>query len=64
MFGWDYDAMGDGTSLNYAVFKRPGQEAGVGGMNDDTRMPGDGMSEYWLVWFATADCDATWSRVG
>ncbi len=64
VFGWEYDAIGDGTALNYVVAKRPGQESGVGGINDDTRMPGSDASEYWLVWFATADCDAHADRVG
>jgi uncharacterized protein len=64
VFGWEYDAMGDGTSLNYAVLKRAGEDTGVGGMNDDTLMPGDVMSEYWLVWFATADCDDVVTRAG
>ena len=64
VFGWEYDAIGDGTALNYVVAKRPGQESGVGGINDDTRMPGLNASEYWLVWFATADCDAHADRVG
>ena len=64
VFGWEYDAMGDGTSLNYAVLKRAGEDTGVGGMNDDTLMPGEVMSEYWLVWFATADCDAVVARAG
>lgn len=64
VFGWGYDAMGDGTSLNYVLVKRPGESEGVGGMNDDSLIPGAAMSEYWLVWFATADCDATAAAVG
>ena len=40
VFGWAYEPMGDGTSLRYAIAKRPGAEAGVGGINDDATMPG------------------------
>jgi uncharacterized protein len=64
VFGWDYDAMGDGTSLNYAVVKRPGDGSGVGGINDDTLMPAPEMPDHWLVWFASADCDASAAKVG
>jgi predicted enzyme related to lactoylglutathione lyase len=64
VFGWDYDAMGDGTNLNYAVVKRPGEDAGVGGINDDTLMVAGDMPDYWLVWFATANCDASVANVG
>jgi uncharacterized protein len=58
VFDWGYDAMGDGTTLNYAVVKPPGDDNGVGGINDDTLMPRGDVPDYWLVWFATVDCDA------
>jgi len=63
VFGWEYDAMGDDTTLNYAVVKRAGEDAGVGGINDDTLMTAGDMPDFWLVWFATADCDASVARV-
>ncbi len=64
VFGWDYDAMGDGTSLNYAVVKRADDGSGVGGINDDTLMPRGETPDYWLVWFATDDCDTAAATAG
>ncbi|HVH22376.1 MAG TPA: VOC family protein [Pseudonocardia sp.] len=64
VFGWEYDSVGDRTNLNYALVKRSGESDGIGGVNDDTLMAGEAMSEYWLVWFATADCDTTAAAVG
>jgi uncharacterized protein len=60
VFGYTYTDVGDGQTMNYAMFSLPGAAAGesVGGVNDLTRMPGETPS-HWLTWFNVAGCDAS-----
>lgn len=62
VFGYTYADSGDGTTARYAMFTAPGGEAAVGGMNDDTLIPGDPMPSYWLSWFQVDDTDAVLER--
>lgn len=57
VFGWTFTEIGDGTTFIYSTFTPPAVEDSVGGMNDDTVMPGE-MPAYWLTWFQVDDSDA------
>ncbi|WP_270888750.1 VOC family protein [Pedococcus sp. 5OH_020] len=61
VFGYRYDQMGDGESFAYSTFTAPGQQASCGGINDDTKMPGE-HPPYWLVWFQADDVDSSTAR--
>lgn len=61
VFGYSYTEIGDGTAYNYATFTLPGGTDSVGGINDLTKLPGQAPA-HWLVWFDTADVDATLQR--
>lgn len=63
VFGWTYSEMGDGVSMLYSTFTVPGGEASCGGVNDDTKMAGEGPA-YWLTWFQVDDVDAATARAG
>ncbi len=57
VFGWTFEEIGDGVSMTYSTFTNAGAGAGVGGMADDSGMPGEGA--YWLTWFQVDDVDAS-----
>lgn len=61
VFGYTYTEIGDGSTYNYATFTLPGGADSVGGVNDLTKMPGQTPS-HWLIWFDSADVDATVQR--
>ncbi|RMI44751.1 VOC family protein [Actinomadura harenae] len=63
VFGYTYTDIGDGKTMRYALFTPPGGTDGVGGMNDDTLMPGEPMPSYWLTWFQFDGVDTGVSRV-
>lgn len=63
LFGYTYTDVGDGTTMRYATFTPPGASDSVGGMNDDTLMPGDPMPTYWLTWFQFDDINSGATRV-
>ncbi|WP_026412163.1 VOC family protein [Actinomadura oligospora] len=63
VFGFTYTDVGDGTTMRYATFTPPGGGESVGGMNDDTLMPGDPMPSHWLTWFQFDDVDTGAARV-
>ncbi|MFI5780558.1 VOC family protein [Nocardia sp. NPDC051570] len=64
VFGYTYEHVGDGTSMRYAMFTPPDAERAVGGINDDTLMPGEPMPSYWLTWFQYDDVDEGLARAG
>ncbi len=59
VFGYTLTEIGD-ENFTYSTFSLPGTgpDAAVGGISHDTNKP-DGMPNYWLTWFAVADCDAS-----
>ncbi|RMI28115.1 VOC family protein [Nocardia stercoris] len=57
VFGFDYTEVGDGKTMRYAMFTPPGADEAVGGMNDDTKMPGEPGPSYWLTWFQYDNVD-------
>jgi predicted enzyme related to lactoylglutathione lyase len=62
VFGYTYTDVGDGKTMRYAMFTPPGGTDSVGGMNDDTLMPGDPMPSYWLAWFQFDGVDTAVER--
>ncbi|MQY19502.1 VOC family protein [Nocardia macrotermitis] len=63
VFGYTYTDVGDDVNMRYVMFTPPGGTEGVGGMNDDTLMPGDPMPAYWLTWFQFDGVDTAVERV-
>lgn len=65
VFGYTYTPMSEsGQDEGYVTFAVPGGEAGVGGIADDTAMPGASeVPPHWLTWFAVADADVSAARV-
>ncbi|MBB5914627.1 hypothetical protein BJY24_003494 [Nocardia transvalensis] len=62
VFGYSYTEIGDGTTMRYTMFTPPGGTDAVGGMNDDTVLPGDPMPAYWLTWFQFDNVDEGLAR--
>ncbi|AWK76772.1 glyoxalase (plasmid) [Rhodococcus oxybenzonivorans] len=60
VFGWSYTEIGDGENFSYSTFALPGGK-GIGGINDDTKMPGEN-PPHWLTWFQADDTDAVLTR--
>ncbi|NMN97377.1 VOC family protein [Antrihabitans stalactiti] len=58
VFGYTYAEIGDGENFVYSTFTLPGGADSVGGIDDETKMPGDPMPAYWLTWFQVDDLDA------
>ncbi|KAA1417035.1 VOC family protein [Nocardioides humilatus] len=61
VFGYEFDDM-SGPEFTYLIFKRPGEEQGVGGMGTDAMLP-EGVPSVWLTWFAVDSCDAAVAKV-
>jgi uncharacterized protein len=61
VFDYSYAEIGDGATMAYSTFTLPGGEASVGGINDDTKFPGEGPA-YWLTWFEVDDVDASGAK--
>jgi uncharacterized protein len=61
LFGYSYEEIGDGETFAYSTFKTPGAEQSRGGINDETKMPGE-LPAYWLSWFQVDDVDAATTR--
>jgi len=61
VFGWSYEDIGDGENFAYATFTNPGETDSVGGINDDTKMPGE-IPPHWLTWIQVADVDASLAK--
>lgn len=57
LFGYSYEDVGDGESLTYCTFTKPGVEGALGGIMLDPAMP-DEIPGYWMTWFEVSDCDA------
>ncbi len=58
VFGWTFTEIGDGQSFTYSTFGLPGGGDAVGGISDDTQMPGEAPA-HWLTWFQTDDTDGS-----
>lgn len=56
VFGWTYTEIGDGENFAYSTFALTAGGDGVGGINDDTKMPGEAPA-HWLTWFQVDDTD-------
>ncbi len=63
VFDYTYADVGDDANMRYTMFIPPGGTEGVGGINDDTRMPGEPMPSYWLTWFQFDGVDNAAQRV-
>lgn len=65
VFGYTYTGMQGGPETGYATFSTPSGAEPVGGIADDTVIPGtpEGPA-YWLTWFAVADVSEAAERVG
>ncbi|MEZ0580078.1 VOC family protein [Nocardioides sp. MH1] len=61
VFGYEFDDMSS-DDFTYLVFKRPGEDDGVGGMGTAAMLP-EGVPSVWLAWFAVDSCDATVAKV-
>lgn len=61
VFGYEFDDM-SGPDFTYLIFKRPGEEQGVGGMGTAAMLP-EGVPSVWLTWFAVDSCDGAVARV-
>ena len=46
------------SSFTYSTFGLPGGGDAVGGISDDTQMPGEAPA-HWLTWFQTDDTDGS-----
>ncbi|MEU5834383.1 VOC family protein [Streptomyces diacarni] len=67
VFSWSYEDMPMGDGLVYSVFSAPGggtpQDTGQGGMMQLMREHREaGSASEWHPYFATEDCDATFTR--
>ena len=60
VFGHVFTEIGDGENFAYSTFALGdgGPEAAVGGLADETTMPGGSPMSYWLTWFQVAAADA------
>lgn len=56
-FDFTFTEIGDGD-VSYSTFAVGGAKDSLGGVQRDETIP-DGLPNYWLVWFATDDCDRT-----
>ncbi|MBY8863965.1 VOC family protein [Nocardia sp. CA2R105] len=63
VFDYTYTDVGDGANMRYVMFTPPGGTEGVGGMNDDTLMPGEPVPAHWLTWFQFDGVDTAVERV-
>ncbi|WP_336082097.1 VOC family protein [Nocardia sp. SSK8] len=54
VFGWHYTEIGDGESLTYSTFARPGETTEVGGMMDAAALA---TPSYWLTWIQVDGAD-------
>jgi predicted enzyme related to lactoylglutathione lyase len=61
VYGYTYTELGDGETMSYSTFTLPGATESCGGINDDTKFPGE-LPAYWLAWFQVDDCDATTAK--
>lgn len=60
VFGFTYGDL-DGEGFTYSTFKRASDGEDVGGVHHDEQIP-EGVSNYWLTWFASNDVDATTAK--
>jgi len=61
VFGFDYDDVTD-PEFTYFIFKRAGEETGVGGMATQGMAPA-GTPSSWLTWFTVDDTEDATARV-